>query len=330
MIIITGAAGFIGSNLTAELENRFPHKKLILCDWFGEGDKWRNLAARKPYDMVPPEDLFDYIQEHNNDIEIIFHMGASSSTMEKNVDYIMDVNYYFSLNLWNLCSTYSIRFIYASSAATYGDGSLGFDDDTSLTYLNKLRPLNPYGWSKHLFDLAVIQRVERKEAMPPQWVGLKFFNVYGPNENHKANQKSVISTMYPKVKEGKPARLFKSYNCTYPDGEQKRDFIWVDDCIEVMIWLYKNKTVSNIFNVGTGKARSFLDLAKAVFAASKKKEVIEYYDMPENLRDKYQYFTEANMKKLKSYGYKIPFTSLEDASKIYIEKYLNNEKNPYR
>jgi len=329
MIIITGAAGFIGSNLTAKLEEQYPDKKIILCDFFGKDNKWNNLANRTPYNIISPDLLFDYIDQYGSDIEMIFHMGATSSTMETNVDHIIKNNYSFSLTLWNLCTEHNIRFLYASSAATYGDGSLGFDDNTSLSYLKKLRPLNPYGWSKHLFDIAVMQRISRQESSPPQWVGLKFFNVYGPNEYHKGNQQSVVSTLYQKIKKNQPVQLFKSYNKKYPHGGQKRDFIWVDDCVDVMSWFYQKEKISGIFNVGTGKARTFEDLAKAVLLACNKEESIEYFDMPESLRDKYQYFTQAPMEKIRKHGYKKPFTSLEKAVELYIKKYLN-ETIPYK
>ncbi len=330
MIIITGSAGFIGSNLVAEFEQRYPSKKIVVCDWFEKGDKWRNLSGRAVYDFIEPEMLFDFIQNNeDDDIEAVFHMGASSSTTETDVDFIMSRNYQSSMDLWKLCTIFDIRFIYASSAATYGDGNQGFDDDQSLPHLQKLHPLNPYGWSKHIVDKAIIQRVEAGEPTPPQWAGLKFFNVYGPNEYHKGGQKSVVAGLYPTIKEGKPAKLFKSYKDGYVDGGQLRDFVWVGDCVNVMMWLYENPTVSGIFNVGTGQARTFEDLAKAVFLALGKKPKIEYFDMPETLRDKYQYFTEASMKKLQNHGYNIPFTSLEEGVKNYVQNFLEKE-NPYR
>lgn len=330
MIIITGAAGFIGSNLSAKLERAYTNKKIILCDFFGIDDKWKNLANRSPYQIISPDTLFDYIEQHKEAIEIIFHMGASSSTMETDVDYLMKNNYCYSLSLWSLCAKHSIRFIYASSAATYGDGSSGFDDNIPLSALEKLRPLNPYGWSKHLFDVAIAKRIRNKEPSPPQWAGLKFFNVYGPNEYHKGNQQSVISTLYNKIKSDHPASLFKSNNKNYADGQQKRDFIWVEDCVDVMNWFYENEKVSGIFNVGTGEARTFADLAKAVLSSCNKEEKIEYIDMPEHLREKYQYFTQASMKKLRSHGYQKPFTPLEKAIALYVNQYLSNESFPYK
>ena len=212
--------------------------------------------------------------------------------------------------------------IYASSAATYGDGSVGFDDDGSPEGLARLRPLNPYGWSKHAFDRYVARTVTEGSRTPPQWAGLKFFNVYGPNEGHKGEQASVIAKLHPQVVDGQPARLFKSHRSDYVDGGQVRDFIWVEDCVDVMLWLAENRIVSGLFNVGTGQARSFADLARATFAAMGREAVIEYIDMPEALRDRYQYFTQASIGRLRAAGYQKPFTSLEEGVRRYVTGFL--------
>ncbi len=325
MIIVTGGTGFIGSNLVAALEEKGA-KDIVVCDTFGEGDKWRNIAKRELRDIVHPDHLFDYLETHKDKIEVIFHMGAISSTTEKDVDLIVETNVVLSRRLWKWCGTNGKRLIYASSAATYGDGDEGFDDVQSVEGLAKLKPLNAYGWSKHLFDRRVARVLEEKsEPIPPQWAGLKFFNVYGPNEYHKEDQMSVICKLYPQVVAGASAKLFKSYRDDYKDGGQLRDFVYVKDCVNVMIWLYENEKVSGLFNVGTGQARSFKDLAESTFKAAGKEPKINYIDMPEQLREKYQYFTEANISNLRQAGYDKEFTSLEDGIGDYVQNYMAKE-----
>ncbi len=328
MIIITGAAGFIGSNLLISLEES-GHDNIAVCDWFGEGEKWNNLRKHSFADVVLPEDLLPYLNNIKTPVEAIFHMGAISSTTESRVDLILEQNFAFTLDLWKWCTKTGTRFIYASSAATYGDGSNGFIDNESLEYLQKLNPLNAYAWSKHLFDLQVVRAISQGTATPPQWAGLKFFNVYGPNEYHKGNQKSVLCTNFPDVNAGKPVKLFKSLHPDFPDGEQTRDFIYVKDCCDVMIWLLANPEVSGIFNVGTGKARSFNDMFKSLFKSLDKPEQITYIDMPKELANKYQYFTQANMDKLSNAGYSKPITSLEAGIQDYVVKYLD-QPDQYR
>lgn len=332
MIIITGGTGFIGSNLVAGLEAA-GHEDLVVCDWFGTDEKWRNIAKRELKDIVAPESLLDYIDVHKDEIDTIFHMGAISATTEKDVDLIVERNMVLSRKLWQFCAEHDIRLIYASSAATYGDGSQGFDDYEKPEELSNLRPLNAYGWSKHVFDRRVSRIVHGQnkvqEKTPPQWAGLKFFNVYGPNEYHKGSMMSVICKLYPEIMEGKDANLFKSHHPDYEDGGQLRDFVYVKDCVDVMLWLYDNPTVSGLFNVGTGKARSFKDLAEATFAAASMEPRINYIDMPVELRGKYQYFTEANMNKLREAGYKKDFTSLEDGVKDYVQNYMSKDDDPY-
>lgn len=329
MIIVTGGAGFIGSNLVAALEDR-GCQDIVVCDVLGHDDKWRNLAKREIRDVVHPSRLFDYLNNHAHEIDIIYHMGAISSTTETDADLIIDTNFVLSRRLWKWCANHKKRFIYASSAATYGDGSKGFIDDQGVEALKKLHPLNAYGWSKHLFDRRVSRAVtDGVEAAPPQWAGLKFFNVYGPNENHKGEQMSVVCKLYPQVMAGAAARLFKSHHPDYEDGGQLRDFVWVGDCVDVMLWLYDNQNVSGLYNVGSGKARSFKDLAEATFTAAGKTPKINYTDMPETLRGKYQYFTQADMGKLRAAGYDKPLTELEDGVAQCVRNFLSQD-DPYR
>lgn len=326
MILITGGAGFIGSNLVAQLEeiNAGP---LAICDRPSADE--RNIAKRRLSANVTPEKLFPFLEEHSGEMRAIFHMGATSSTIETNAALFARNNYHLSLNLWNWCARHGVRFIYASSAATYGDGALGFDDDGSLQALAALKPLNLYGRSKNLFDRRVAHLLAEGAARPPQWAGLKFFNVFGPNEYHKGNQKSVVATAYPAAATGEAVRLFKSHHPDYADGGQLRDFVWVGDCISVMLWLLDNAEVNGLFNVGTGRARSFDDLAKALFATLERPPAINYIEMPPTIRARYQYFTEARMERLRAAGYKKPFTPLEEGVETYVRDYLN-QSDPYR
>jgi ADP-L-glycero-D-manno-heptose 6-epimerase len=327
MIVVTGGAGFIGSNLVAALAERT--SEVIVCDTLGSDDKWRNIAKRELADIIAPEALFGFLDAHAGAIDAIFHLGASSSTTETDVDFILQSNFRLSLDLWLWCARNDTRLIYASSAATYGDGAQGFDDDAGLGALSRLQPLNPYGWSKHLFDRRVMRLLERGDTPPPQWAGLKFFNVYGPNEYHKGGQQSVVSQVFKTVHSGAPATLFRSHHPDYEDGGQLRDFVWVGDCVDVMLWLYDSPDASGLFNLGTGRARSFLDLATAVFSALERDPVIGYIDTPEAIRDRYQYFTEARMGRLRDAGYGGQFTPLEEGVRRYVQEFLNSE-DPYR
>ena len=333
MIIVTGGAGFIGSNLVAGLEER-QVGDIVICDVLGTKDKWRNIGKRALRDIVKPQNLMTYLENHKDDIEAIFHMGAISATTEKDADLIVETNFTFSRQLWKWCAVHNVRFIYASSAATYGDGEKGFSDNDAQSHLATLKPLNPYGWSKHLFDRRIAKITDESdtsatEAVPPQWTGLKFFNVYGPNEYHKADQMSVVCKLYPQVKAGAAARLFKSAHPDYEDGGQLRDFVYVKDCVDVMLWFLDNKDVSGLYNVGTGKARSFKDLALSTFKAANMPEKITYFDMPEELKGKYQYFTQADMSKLRAAGYDKAFTELEDGVADYVQAFMATE-DPYR
>lgn len=327
MIIITGAAGFIGSNLVKFLEDH-TQEPLVIVDVLDHQEKWQNLKNRKIHDFIFPESLFPYLNENAGKITHLFHLGAISATTETDANLIIETNFRLSKELLAWCTEHSVAFIYASSAATYGDGSHGFVDTESDADLKAFTPLNAYAWSKHLFDRHILDLKDKGLKLPPQWVGLKFFNVYGPNEYHKGQQMSVVKHIFESVKSGGAAKLFRSYKEGYKDGEQLRDFIWIDDCTKVMHWFYQNKTKSGLFNVGTGKARSFYDLASSVFSALDRPNNIEFIDMPHNLREKYQYFTEATMDKLKNAGYTESFTSLEDGVKQYVS-YLKKD-DPYR
>lgn len=311
MIIVTGGAGFIGSNILAELEKQ-GYKDIVVVDWLGNEDKWKNIAKRELAAIIAPENMFDYMEKHKEDITAVIHMGAISTTTETDVDLIIRSNFELSWKLWEFCRDNEKQFIYASSAATYGDGSQGFKDDNDLSALNALRPLNPYGWSKALFDRKVAREVLEGRKLPKQYVGLKFFNVYGPNEYHKGGQKSVIAHIFPQVKNDEEVKLFKSYNPKYKDGEQLRDFVWVGDIVAVILWMLQNPHVNGIYNVGTGQARSFYDLAKATWAAMSKEPKIGFKEMPETLRDKYQYYTQADLTHLRNAGFIQPMTSLEE------------------
>ena len=321
MIVVTGGAGFIGSNLLAGLEARGANG-IVVCDQLGQDDKWRNIAKRDIATIIAPENLLEFLSDSAAHVEAVFHMGAVSATTETDVDYILENNFHYSAGLWAWCAQAGVRLIYASSAATYGDGARGFDDDSSLAALTRLRPLNPYGWSKNLFDQAIARTVAAGSVTPPQWAGLRFFNVYGPNEYHKQGQISVALKNWREIDAGGPAVLFRSHHPDYQDGGQLRDFIWVGDCVDVMIWLMDNPDVSGLFNVGTGKARSFTDLAAAVCKASGRAPDITYVDTPPNIRKQYQYFTEARMDRLRDAGYVRPFTGLETGVTKYVRDYL--------
>jgi ADP-L-glycero-D-manno-heptose 6-epimerase len=321
MIIVTGGAGFIGSNLVASLEQA-DAGQLVVSDLLGHDDKWRNLAKRNLQDIMPPEALPDFLEHNARNIKAIFHMGAISSTTATDGDDVIKNNFRLSTALWDWCAANKVRFIYASSAATYGNGENGFDDHDTAAHLEKLRPLNLYGWSKNLFDRWVNAQIQQGRRAPPQCAGLKFFNVYGPNEYHKGNMRSVVHQIFPSTQEGKPFQLFKSHRPDFKDGGQLRDFIWVGDVVKVMLWLFDNPKVSGLFNVGTGQARSFADLAAATYRAAGKEPLIAYRDMPAELQEKYQYFTQANMKKLLAAGYNAPFTSLEEGVRLYVQGYL--------
>lgn len=329
MLVVTGGAGFIGSNIVAALEERYRDEKIIVSDRLRDGVKWQNIAKRDLYDIVHPDDLIEYLYEYSDEVKAIFHMGAISATTETDADKIVENNFRLSTALWDWCTDHKVPFIYASSAATYGDGDKGFDDFQDRQNLSGLKPLNAYGWSKHLFDRTVARTLETGGETPAQWAGLKFFNVYGPNEYHKGGQQSVVSHVFRQINENGGCKLFQSHHPDYEDGGQLRDFVWVGDVVDVIVWLYENPGVSGLFNIGTGQARSFKDLATAVFTALNKNAQIDYVPTPENIRDKYQYFTEANMAKLREAGFEATFTDLDEGVRQYVQDYLDQD-DPFK
>lgn len=328
MYVVTGGAGFIGSNIVAALEQR-GLGDVVVCDRMRANDKWRNIAKRELADIVHPDHLLGFLDANAKKVKAIIHMGAISATTETDADLILTNNFALTLSLWNWCAEHRVRFIYASSAATYGDGAQGFDDDASIAHLASLRPMNAYGWSKHLFDRRVARKLVDGQPIPPQFAGLKFFNVYGPNEYHKGGQKSVVAHVFPKAQAGEAAPLFRSHHPDYDDGGQLRDFVWVGDCVDVVMWLLDHPKVSGLFNLGTGEARSFRDLASTVYRALGKQPEITFVDTPVQIRDKYQYFTQAGMERLRQAGYSKPFTSLEEGVTRYVQDYLA-QPDPYR
>jgi ADP-L-glycero-D-manno-heptose 6-epimerase len=318
-IVVTGAAGFIGSCLVSFL-NENSLFNLILVDEFSDPEKSNNLQGKRYRNKVERDEFFNWLHEKDREISAVFHIGARTDTTEFDYRIHDRLNVIYSKNIWQYCADKSIPLIYASSAATYGDGSLGYDDDHAL--VERLQPLNPYGVSKNEFDKWVLAQ----SSPPPFWAGLKFFNVYGPNEYHKARMASVIFHSFQQIKVNGFVKLFKSHRNGFRDGEQLRDFVYVKDVISVCYWLMNNQPATGIYNLGTGKARTFNDLVKATFAALDLEPKITYIDMPEDIRDKYQYFTEANMQKLRSEGYTEPFYSLEDGIDEYVRRYLSVNK----
>ncbi|HET8611726.1 MAG TPA: ADP-glyceromanno-heptose 6-epimerase [Sphingomonas sp.] len=324
MIVVTGGAGFIGSNLVADLEAR-GQGPIAVVDWFGEDERWRNLANRRIAHFVRPEAIDPFLAAHAGEIRAIVHMGAISATTERDVDRLVELNINYSVRLWDWCAEHGAPFLYASSAATYGGIESGFTDDESVAALSALRPLNAYGWSKKATDIIFAERLAAGQPAPPQWAGLKFFNVYGPNEYHKGDMMSVACKLYGQVMAGEKVRLFKSYRDGIADGEQRRDFVYVKDCTRAMLWLLDHPDVSGIFNLGAGQARSFLDIAKALGRVVNRPVEVEFIEMPEAIRDRYQYFTEAEMGKLRAAGMDAPFASLEEGVADYVTAHLARE-----
>jgi ADP-L-glycero-D-manno-heptose 6-epimerase len=319
MIVVTGGAGFIGSAFVWKL-NSEGIDDIIIVDRLGRSEKWKNLVNRKYVDFFHKDDFLKMICDDtvSFNVEAIIHMGACSSTTERDCDYLMENNYRYSRKLAEWAVKKDIRFIYASSAATYGDGTLGFSDDDHVT--KTLRPINMYGYSKQVFDLWVL-----KNQFERLFTGIKFYNVFGPNEYHKGDMRSVIHKSFGQIAETGKVRLFKSYREEYGDGEQERDFVYVKDCVDVLWWFLQNQNAAGIFNLGTGQARTWNDLVGAVFSAMGREPKIEYIDMPESIQPQYQYFTEARMDKLRSAGNTILFQSLEESVADYVVNYL--EKN---
>ncbi|WP_306003743.1 ADP-glyceromanno-heptose 6-epimerase [Brevundimonas sp. C43] len=329
MIVVTGGAGFIGSNIVARLTAGTAYD-VVVCDRLETADlaKWKNLAKHAIADFWSPEELFEQLERHAERIEAVVHMGAISSTTQPDADLILRTNFILSRDLWDWCSIRGSRMIYASSAATYGDGETGFNDDDDADSLSQLRPLNAYGYSKMLFDQYAVRQADRGQA-PPQWAGLKFFNVYGPNEGHKGGMKSVVAQIWPKVAAGETVTLFRSHNPNYADGGQMRDFVYVDDVVDIIEFLLQSPQVSGIFNAGSGQARSFADLARATFDAAGKTPSIDYVDTPLSIRDRYQYFTEARMDRIRAAGFEGQSTPLEEGVRRYVQDFLATA-DPYR
>jgi ADP-L-glycero-D-manno-heptose 6-epimerase len=320
MLLVTGGAGFIGSNVVAAL-NDAGRADVTVCDVLGDNGKWRNLAKRQLADIVPPADLPGWLEGRR--LDAIIHLGAISDTTATDGDLVVETNFRLSMRLLDWCTANGTPLIYASSASTYGDGAQGFRDDPSTSALKTLRPMNLYGWSKHLFDVAVAERAARGDNLPPQWAGLKFFNVFGPNEYHKGAMMSVLARRFDDIKAGHPVQLFKSHREGIADGDQRRDFIYVDDVVRVVTWLLATPSVSGIFNVGTGKARSFREMMLAAYAALGASPNIQYVDMPEAIRASYQYFTQGEIDRLHRAGYNGGFTALEQAVETYVKSYLD-------
>jgi ADP-L-glycero-D-manno-heptose 6-epimerase len=314
-IVITGAAGFIGSCLAGFLNDK-GFTNLILVDEFTRQDKTPNLAAKKCKAKVEREDFFNWLHQHQPAVDFVFHIGARTDTTEFNYAIHQHLNVEYSEKIWNYCTVHQVPLVYASSAATYGNGEFGYSDNHELPF--KLQPLNAYGISKNEFDKWVLHQ----ELHPPFWAGLKFFNVYGPNENHKGRMASVIWHSFNQIRNGGIVRLFKSHRPDFKDGQQLRDFVYVKDVLKVCYWLMEEQPVSGIYNLGTGTARAFEDLVKATFGGLDQEPAIQYIDMPEDIRDKYQYFTEADMQKLRKAGYSSPFYSLEEGVDDYVRNYL--------
>ncbi|WP_246845980.1 ADP-glyceromanno-heptose 6-epimerase [Brevundimonas sp. SGAir0440] len=329
MIVVTGGAGFIGSNIVARLTAETGYD-VVVCDRLETADlaKWKNLAKHAIADFWSPEELFEQLERHAERIEAVVHMGAISSTTEPDADLILRTNFTLSRDLWDWCAIRGSRMIYASSAATYGDGATGFNDDDDADSLSQLRPLNAYGYSKMLFDQYAVRQADRGQA-PPQWAGLKFFNVYGPNESHKGGMKSVVAQIWPKVAADETVTLFRSHNPNYADGGQMRDFVYVDDVVDIIEFLLQSPQVSGIFNAGSGQARSFADLARATFEAAGKTPSIDYVDTPLSIRDRYQYFTEARMDRIRAAGFEGQSTPLEEGVRRYVQDFLATA-DPYR
>ncbi|WP_047517312.1 ADP-glyceromanno-heptose 6-epimerase [Methylophilus sp. Q8] len=328
MIIITGGAGMIGSIMAWHLNNKLGRQDLIIVDRITHENQWQNLVHRHYAEYLDKDQLFDFLED-NDDITAVIHMGAISATTERDFNKLVADNMHYSQDLWSWCAEYEVPFFYASSAATYGGGEQGYDDAS----IENLRPLNGYGYSKHFFDQWVLQQVAQKQITPPAWAGFKFFNVYGPNEYHKERMASVAYHTFNQFKETGTMRLFKGTKADVEDGMQLRDFVYVKDVADVMGFFLeaalKNKPAANaIYNIGTGQARSFKDLATNVMTSMDREPNITYIDMPQDLQGKYQYFTQAEMKKLRDAGYKKPFTTLEEGVKDYVQNYLRQD-DPY-
>ena len=316
LVLVTGGAGFIGSSVVRRLGS-LGHR-VVVSDRMRDGAKWRNLRDADLHDLILPEALDGWLERHAGAVGRVIHLGAVSATTERDVDRIVRENVRLSLDLWAWCARTQTPLTYASSAATYGDGAAGFDDDGDPAALARLRPLNAYGWSKHLVDRRIAADVAAGAPMPPHWAGLKFFNVYGPGEDHKGDMRSLVRKIMPLARAGRAVQLFRSYRPDYADGAQLRDFVYVDDVVDVIMWLSGKPGASGLFNVGSGMARSWNDVARAVFAAAGREPAVEYVEMPEAIRPQYQYFTQAPIGKLRRLGWNAAPTTLEAGVAAYV------------
>ena len=322
MIIVTGGAGFIGSNIAEQLNN--DNESVIICDRIDDNLKLNNLNLIKNKEILTPESLSQFIKKNKDKLKAIIHMGAISSTAEKDIALLINVNVNFSKEVFLLANKYSIKFIYASSASTYGIGDQGFDDDNNLLKMTSLKPINKYGLSKYLFDLFILQELKvNKNHLPSRPIGLKFFNVYGKNETHKGFMMSPIPKFYSQIKKKGQLKLFKSHNPKFQDGMQSRDFVFVDDCVKIVKFFIKNDNLSGIYNVGSGKNETFLRVAKIIFECLEIKENIKFVPTPLDIRAGYQYMTKANMKRIREAGFTDKFTPIKKGIKKYIKEYLS-------
>lgn len=327
MILVTGGAGFIGSNIVASL-NDLGRCDIAVADTLERGEKWRNLAKAALVDFVAPEAVLAWLKRGQR-LDAIIHMGAISDTTAADGDAIIATNLRFSIDLLDWCTEAGVPFLYASSAAVYGSGAGGFDDDAAPAQIQALRPLNLYGWSKRQFDYVVADRMARGAPLPPSCIGFRFFNVFGPNEYHKGAMQSIVAKIAGPVARGERVSLFKSYRAGVADGDQRRDFIYVKDAVAAVLSFLGRPGMFGIFNIGTGESNTFRALAEAVFKACDRAPAIDYVAMPESIRDKYQYFTEASVERLRQSGYGAPFTPLDDAVADYVTAYLAGE-DPFR
>lgn len=319
MIVITGGAGMIGSMIAWHLNTVLGRDDIVIADRINHPDQWQNLCHRHYANYLDKDELLPWLDTTKEKIDAVIHMGAISATTERDFNKLVADNIRYSQQLWTWCAKHKVPFLYASSAATYGDGSRGYDDETEI---DALRPLNGYGYSKQFFDQWALRQISEKKAVPPQWCGFKFFNVYGPNEYHKERMASVAFHSFNQFRELGTVKLFKSNIPEYADGMQLRDFVYVKDAAAIAAYFLDHRDQSGIFNIGTGQARAFKDLATAVMNSMGKKPSITYIDMPQDLHGKYQYFTQASMSKLKAAGYDRPFYSLEDGVNDYVQNYL--------
>jgi ADP-L-glycero-D-manno-heptose 6-epimerase len=326
MLVVTGGGGFIGSVLVWAL-NQAGRSDVVIVDRFGHDDKWRNIAKREFFEIVRIDGLAGWLERFGGEVEAVFHLGANASTTETDADLIIATNLNASMALWRWCAAHGKALIYASSAATYGDGAEGFDDAGSYDACKRLRPMNLYGWSKQAFDLWAMREAAKGHA-PPLWVGLKFFNVFGPNEYHKGFMTSLVAKNYPRIAAGEPIQLFRSHRPGIADGDQKRDFVYVKDCADAVLWLWRHAKHSGVYNIGSGTARSFRELMEATGAACGVPARIDYIETPAEIRSNYQYFTEARLSRLRAAGYDTPFTPLEQAVEDFVVNYLA-KNDPY-